>query len=249
MKIVGIIPSRYGSTRFPGKPMAMIHGKTMIQRVYEQACKASLLQEVVVATDDQRIFDHVESFGGKVMLTGAQHKNGTERCAEVVDRLDGGFDAAINIQGDEPYIHPEQINQVAEALAKPEVDIATLAKKLKTYAEYQRNSIIKVVCNEQGHALYFSRSPIPHIRQEPAEEVFAQNNFYKHIGIYGYKTEVLKTVVTIPPAKLEVLESLEQLRWLQHGYTIHVGASEFESMSIDTPEDLERLLAITTAES
>lgn len=245
MKIVGIIPSRYASTRFPGKPMAMIHGKTMIQRVYEQASKAGLLQEVVVATDDQKIFDHVQGFGGQVMLTGAQHQNGTERCAEVVGRLDTAYDAAINIQGDEPYIHPEQIDQVAEALAQPEVDIATLAKKLKTYEEYLRNSIIKVVCNEQGHALYFSRSPIPHIRKEPAEAEFANHDFYKHIGIYGYKAEVLKTVVTIPPAKLEVLESLEQLRWLQHGYTIHVGASEFESMSIDTPEDLERLLTIT----
>jgi len=249
MKILGVIPSRYASTRFPGKPLAMIHGKSMIQRVYEQASKASSLSEVVIATDDERIANHVEEFDGKVIMTDPDHQNGTERCAEVLESFDPNYEGVINIQGDEPYINPAQIDQVAEALAQPETDIATLAKKINTYDEYLSNSIVKVVCNHKGQALYFSRSPIPHIRQQPTEEQFNQNDFYKHIGIYGYKAEVLKELVTLPASKLEMLEALEQLRWLENGYTIGVGASEFDSIAIDTPADLEKLLVTLPADN
>lgn len=242
MDIVGIIPARYDSTRFPGKPLVDIQGKTMIHRVYEQATQARLLNHVVVATDDQRIFDHVTSFNGQVIMTGRHHKNGTERCREVLDLLEKEgqlFDVAINIQGDEPFIDPEQIDKVAACFATDaSTQIATLIKLLENEKDLLNPSIIKVVKNSYNNALYFSRSPIPFYRDGSLAQGLAQQLFYKHIGIYAYQTNVLKQLTQLSPSILECTESLEQLRWLENGFTIHVEVTNHESRSVDTPEDL-----------
>lgn len=241
MNITGIIPARYGSTRFPGKPLVEIQGKTMIQRVYEQAIQARLLQQVFVATDDQRICDHVRGFGGNVIMTNTHHNNGTERCAEAAELIGGNHDAIINIQGDEPYIEPTQIDLLAQTLRNDPYAIATLVKRLDSFDDYQRNTVVKVAFDVNHYALYFSRSPIPYIRSADAASVFYGGQFYKHIGIYGFPKTILQEVVKLPESPLEKAESLEQLRWLENGYRIKVQTTEHESQSIDTPEDLERL--------
>ncbi len=242
--VCGIIPARYASTRFPGKPLVDIRGTTMIRRVYEQACKADALSEVWVATDDDRIFEHVKAFGGKVMMTSDLHKTGTDRCREVLQTLERQgkqFDVAINIQGDEPFIDPQQINLVASCFSNPEVQIATLRKAITSSDELFSPNIIKVVCDQKGEALYFSRSPIPYLRGSIEKDWCKENIFYKHIGIYAFRSEVLHRVSALPPSTLELSESLEQLRWLEAGISIQVETTLAESHSIDTPEDLNKV--------
>lgn len=244
MKIIGIIPARFASTRFPGKPLVEINGKTMIQRVYEQACKASSLAKVVVATDDERIYNHVLSFNGEVVYTSETHQTGTDRCAEVItfeNIKKENYTAIINIQGDEPYINPEQINQVAALFSKPETVISTLIKRLHNLDELKSNTIIKVIKNINNEAIYFSRTPIPYIRNAKAGvDEISQFNYYKHIGIYGYRADILPALTKLKQSDLELAESLEQLRWLENGYKISLAETTFESHSVDVPEDLEK---------
>jgi 3-deoxy-manno-octulosonate cytidylyltransferase (CMP-KDO synthetase) len=239
MKITGIIPARYNSSRFPGKPLVNINGKTMIRRVYEQCMKCPALNDVIVATDDALIKAEVESFGGVVVMTSPEHINGTERCNEVAQSLDS--DVIINIQGDEPYIHPEQITLVAESFKNTEVQISSLAKLMESYEDLFTASIIKVVFDRNYSALYFSRNCIPHVRGVMEAEYLQYHNFYRHIGIYGYRKEILKQLVKLSPTTLEKAESLEQLRWLENGYKIHISLTEHDSISIDTPEDLDKV--------
>ena len=242
MKILGIIPARYGSTRFEGKPLALINGKMMIQRVYEQARKADKLAEVVVATDDERIFNAVVGFGGKAVMTSTNHKSGTDRCREVVDKIGKGFDAVINIQGDEPYINPLQINQIAELISDKDTPLASLCKPISDYDELVSHNAVKVVFDKDGKALYFSRYTIPFMRNVEDDKIWlSKRTFYKHIGIYAYKTDVLKEVSALPQSGLELAESLEQLRWLENGYTVRMGVTEFESYSVDVPEDIVKI--------
>ena len=210
----------------------------MIQRVYEQVAKAGL-DAVIVATDDERIFDHVKAFGGEVVMTLESHTNGTERCAEVVENSGGEYDIAINIQGDEPFIHPEQISQLKELMGRRDCEIGTLIKKIETLEELNNpDTIKKVEVNERGEAMCFSRSVIPYIQGVGKSEWLAHHTFYKHIGIYGFKTETLAQLVKLKPTQNEMAESLEQLRWLDNGYTIHTLETELESPSVDTEEDL-----------
>lgn len=238
MKILGIIPARYGSTRFEGKPLALINGKMMIQRVYEQACKADRLSEVVVATDDERIYNAVLGFGGKAVMTSTNHKSGTDRCREVVDKVGAGFEAVINIQGDEPYINPLQINQIAELISDKDTPIASLCKPVHDAEELASPNAVKVVFDKNGKALYFSRFAIPYLRNK------VERTFYKHIGIYAYKTLTLREISALPQSGLELAESLEQLRWLENGYTVRMGVTEFESFSVDVPEDITKIESV-----
>ena len=241
MKIIGIIPARYASTRFPGKPLVEIHGKTMIQRVYEQAKKTVSLSEVYVATDDSRIFDHVKAFGGNVVMTSAHHRTGTERFHEVVMKLlaeNVPVDVAINIQGDEPFIHPQQIDLLASCFHNPGVHIATLIKKINHADELADANTIKVVINKLNNAIYFSRTAIPYMRDKYHETWINFHTYYKHIGIYAYRTGTLTDITALQPGSLETAESLEQLRWLENGYNIHTLLTEYESHSVDVPADL-----------
>ena len=241
MKITGIIPARYASSRFPGKPLVDIGGKSMIRRVYEQAKKAKSLVDVVVATDDERIERHVKDFGGNVIMTSVAHQSGTDRCYEVLTKLSQDIDVVINIQGDEPFIFPEQIDLVASCFNNENTRIATLVKKIKTPEELFNNNIPKVVLNKNNEAVYFSRQTIPYIRgKEPAEWLFL-HTFYKHIGIYAYRSSVLKELTGLQQSSLEIAEALEQLRWLENGYKIKVQITDFESVAIDTPDDLKKL--------
>ena len=239
MKVVGIIPARYASTRFPGKPLALIKGKPMIHRVYEQAQK-SVLDAVVVATDDVRIADAVMDFGGRYVLTDPNHRSGTDRCREALEILDAQYDAVVNIQGDEPFIDPKQINQVVELICRDDTDLASLAKRIDDEDELFSPNTVKVVMDKQGNALYFSRNPIPFMRNLDRKEWFAKGTFYKHIGIYAYKAEVLRQIADLQPTTLELAESLEQLRWLENGLNIRMGLTESENVSIDQPKDIEK---------
>ncbi len=242
MKIIGIIPARYASTRFPGKPLVDIQGKSMIQRVYEQCVKADKLSSVLIATDDQRIYDHVISFGGKAWMTSHEHQSGTDRCAEIIDSGKAGdWDAVINIQGDEPYIHPEQINLLCEVMQEKGVAIGTLVKKIDAQSELFNHNNVKVVLNNKLDAIYFSRSPIPFNRNFPEDEWLKHSTYYKHIGIYGYKTKTLLEISKLEKTNLEITESLEQLRWIENGYQIKVAVTNLESIAIDTPDDLLKI--------
>jgi 3-deoxy-manno-octulosonate cytidylyltransferase (CMP-KDO synthetase) len=250
--ITGIIPTRYASTRFPGKPLADIGGKTMIHRVYEQAMLAKTLTEVIVATDDARIYDEVKSFGGNVVITSPEHTNGTERCAEVAKGIK--TDVIINIQGDEPFIKPEQIDLLANIFTLKNVKIGTLIKIQPFNEELQNPARVKVVVNSEMDAMYFSRSIIPHVHHQSHftvtgfmaklgdnhydKDAHSTHTFYKHVGIYGYRKDVLAKIVKLPPSPLEKAEQLEQLRWLENGFSIKCAITEFETLSIDTPEDL-----------
>lgn len=241
MKFVGIIPARYASTRFPAKPLAILGGKPVIQRVYEQV--ANVLDEAVVATDDERIFQTVENFGGKAVMTSVHHKSGTDRCYEAYTHLKETYDVIINVQGDEPFIQASQLETVKACFDDPQTEIATLIKPLTPedgWSALENVNSPKVVINNQMQALYFSRSIIPYQRNKDKEEWLAGHTYYKHIGLYAYKTEVLKEITSLPQSDLEIAESLEQLRWLQNGYTIKVGISQIETIGIDTPEDLAR---------
>lgn len=240
MKVLGVIPARYESTRFPGKPLVNIRGKSMIARVYERCRQAKTLDQVVVATDDQRIFDHVRSFGGEVMMTSKSHRSGTDRCAEVAAEH-SEVEIVVNIQGDEPFIDPNQIDQLVQLFdGVSTVDIATLAKKIDSEEALMDPNIVKVVFNKQAQALYFSRSTIPFVRSLASSQWLRHHDFYKHIGIYAFKNEVLQACAKLPQGRLEIMESLEQLRWLEAGYNISVGLTKLETMGIDTPEDLEK---------
>ena len=239
--ILGVIPARYASTRFPGKPLIDIQGKSMVQRVYEQAKKCDSLHEVIVATDDERIFAHVNGFGGLAMMTSDKHQSGTDRCAEVAAKYPE-YDVVINIQGDEPFIEPEQIARVAGCFTEPGVQLATLIKKINTTEELYNFSSPKVIINKQSEAIYFSRAAIPHVRGEEPQRWLYHNTYYKHIGIYGYNRAVLQQITLLPLSSLEKAESLEQLRWIENGYRIKVAETELETYAIDTPQDLEKLL-------
>jgi len=241
MKILGIIPSRYGSTRFPGKPLIEIDGQSMVQRVYNQAKKCNELDEVVVATDDQRIFDHVADFGGKAVMTSGQHQSGTDRCNEVLTKMEDNYDVVINIQGDEPYIDPIQIQQLSECFIDPKTDVATLIKKIDSIDDLFNENKVKVVVNKNKGAMYFSRNPIPFLKEEPKNNWLNKSTFYKHIGIYGYRTEVLMQITQLPISTLERAEGLEQLRWLENGFVIKTAETNIEAISIDSPEDLKKL--------
>ncbi len=240
MSILGIIPARYASSRFPGKPLVDIAGKSMIQRVYEQAAKCADLTDVMVATDDDRIFNHVIQFGGKAIMTGDHHQSGTDRCAEVA-AIHSDYDAIINIQGDEPYIDPEQISKLAACFAAPDVQIATLIKRIRNEQELHNPNSPKVVVYKLNEAVYFSRSALPHIRGEQPENWLEFYTYYKHIGIYAYRADVLQQITKLEVSALEKAEALEQLRWIENGYRIKVAETDFETYAVDTPADLELL--------
>lgn len=237
---LGIIPARYASTRFPGKPLVDIAGKSMIRRVYEQAKKCVHLTEVIVATDDHRIFDHVAAFGGIAVMTSSDHQSGTDRCAEVALKHPG-YDFIINIQGDEPYIDPEQISKLIGCFNDANTQIATLIKKVLTGHELHNTNSPKVIINKLSEAIYFSRSPLPHIRGQELQNWLPHFTYFKHIGIYGYRADVLQQITKLPVSSLEKAESLEQLRWIENGYRIKVAETKLETHAVDIPEDLEKL--------
>ena len=237
MKFLGIIPARYASTRFPAKPLAVLGGKTVIQRVYEQV--AGILDDAYVATDDERIEAAVKAFGGKVVMTSTEHKSGTDRCT----KIGGQFDVVVNIQGDEPFIQPSQLQAVKACFDDPATQIATLVKPFTVdngFEALENVNSPKVVLNKNRNALYFSRSIIPYQRNAAKEDWLENHTYYKHIGLYAYRVEVLKEITALPQSSLEIAESLEQLRWLENGYTIKAGITDVETIGIDTPQDLER---------
>lgn len=241
MKFLGIIPARYASTRFPAKPLANLGGKMVIQRVYEQV--TSVLNDVIVATDDVRIADAVNAFGGKVVMTSTSHKSGTDRCFEAYTKTPGDFDVIINIQGDEPFIQPVQLQAIMDCFKDPQTQIATLVKPFipsDGYDALENVNSPKVVVNKNMQALYFSRSIIPYFRNKDRKDWLTGHTYYKHIGLYAYRADVLREITSLPQSPLEITESLEQLRWLENGYVIKVGISEVETIGIDTPEDLEK---------
>ena len=237
MRILGVIPARYASTRFPGKPLIEIQGISMIQRVYEQALKSNKLNEVVVATDDERILQHVKSFNGSAILTSDTHQSGTDRCAEVAQKL-LGFDIIINIQGDEPFINPKQIDLLCSCFESADTKLATLIKKITSQEELENINSPKVIINNNSEAIYFSRTPIPFIRNNQSQSLLESHTFYKHIGIYGYRIETLNAITKLPISTLEKAEALEQLRWIENGYRIKVAETEIETLAVDTPEDV-----------
>lgn len=243
MKILGVIPARYASSRFPGKPLADILGRSMIQRVYEQSLQCSSMAEVIVATDDARIFDHVAAFGGRVMMTSENHRTGTDRCVEVVNSMSQQFDAVINIQGDEPVIHPSQLDLVAKCFEDRSCQLATLALPITDDAILFDHNKIKLVLDESKNAIYFSRQAIP-LQQRPESEWLSNFNYLKHVGIYGYRTDVLLDLGKLPQSELEKAESLEQLRWLENGYKIRVALTTVDSISVDIPKDIDRVIEI-----
>lgn len=239
MKTLGIIPARYASTRFPGKPLADLNGKTLIQRVYERVVAAPALDAVIIATDDQRIYDHVLDFGGKAQMTSSDHQSGTDRCAEVA-RAFPEYEVVLNIQGDEPFLAYEQIDRVAKPLHSGRAEIATLAMPIIDSSDLFNPNAVKVVFDTQNLALYFSRSPIPYLRGLPEADWLAQACHFRHIGLYGYLRSTLLEIAPLPMADLEKLEALEQLRWLYHGKSIHVAITDRAIIGVDTPEDLEK---------
>lgn len=244
MKFIAIIPARYASTRFPGKPLADIQGKPMIQHVYERT--AQIFAACCVATDDRRIADAVEGFGGCAVMTSPEHRSGTDRCAEALDRYEAAagtsFDAVINVQGDEPFIAEEHLTALRDAFDDPDAEIATLACLMKPDEDIFNPNAPKVTLTREGYALYFSRSAIPYVRGAEPSRWASLHTYLKHIGIYGYRADILRRLAQLPQGKLEAAESLEQLRWLENGYRIKVGTVTSETMGIDTPADLERLL-------
>lgn len=245
MKFIGIIPARYGSSRFPGKPLADMAGKPMIQRVYEQVKK--VLDEVWVATDDERILQTVEKFGGKAVLTSPEHKSGTDRCNEAYTKIGNGFDVVINIQGDEPFIQPQQIETLKICFNSKETELATLVKPFKKEDGFDtlfNPNSPKVILNKNSEAIYFSRSIIPYIRDVHHTEWLDKHIFYKHIGMYAYRADILKKITLLPQSALELAESLEQLRWIENGYKIKVGLTDIETIGIDTPEDMEKAIKL-----
>ncbi len=246
MEFIAIIPARYASTRFPGKPLININGKTMIHTVYVQAKK--VFSEVYIATDDKRICEEVQKFGGKAVMTKKKHKSGTDRCAEAIDKIEllenKTYDIVINIQGDEPFIKTEQLNEIKSCFKLKRTQIATLVKPINNKDDIFNPHKPKVVISKKNEAIYFSRSPIPYLRGHKNTKWVSKHLFYKHIGLYGYRKDILKAITELPQSPLEIAESLEQLRWLENGYKIKIGFTEHESISIDTPRDLEKIRQI-----
>ena len=250
MTFIGIIPARYASTRFPAKPLALLGGRTVIERVYRQV--DGVLDAAVVATDDQRIYDVVESFGGRAVMTSVHHKSGTDRVWEAYEHIGEEFDVVVNIQGDEPFIQPSQLHAIQHCFDNEDTQIATLVKPFTPQdglAALENPNSPKVVVDDNGRALYFSRSVIPYLRGVDRSEWLSTHTFYKHIGLYAYRPDVLRQLTALPQSPLELAESLEQLRWLQAGYHILVGVSQVENIGIDTPEDLARAEEFLKAQS
>lgn len=241
--IIAIIPARYASSRFPGKPLIDLGGKSMIQRVYEQTRKAKSIANVMVATDDERIHQHVLAFGGKSVLTASHHPSGTDRCFDALQQQTEKYDYVINVQGDEPFIEPDQIDRLAAALDGT-VEIATLAKKINDTETLFNPNVVKVVTTKLGKALYFSRAPIPYLRNKAQTDWVAEGIFFKHIGLYAYRCDVLEKITRLPVSRLEQAESLEQLRWLDNGFSVWVIETDQETMGIDSPEDAARARAL-----
>jgi len=246
MKFIAIIPARYGSKRFPGKPLALINGKIMVQRVYEQASK--VFEHVYVATEDTRIYDAVRSFGGNVVMTSKKHRSGTDRCAEAIttiaNELNTAFDVVVNIQGDEPFIQTEQLHEIKKCFRSKSTQIATLIKPINNQEDIFNPNKPKVVVNQKNEAVYFSRSPIPYIRGVKEQRWITNHQYYKHIGLYAYRIDVLTEITKLKASPLEIAESLEQLRWIENSYKIKVAFTEHESISVDTPKDLEQIRQI-----
>ncbi len=242
LKILGLIPARYASTRFPKKLLTLVNDKTVIQMVYEQVIQANFLSDVFVATDHREIFEHVQSFGGKAIMTDTKHSSGTERCAEALKALGGSknYDFVINIQGDEPLIDFMEIDALAKELNSTD-EIASMYLKIKTLEDVLNPNNVKVVLNKYSHALYFSRSPIPFVRDIPVDDWLKKVSFFKHIGLYAYQAEVLEKIVKLSTTTLEDIEKLEQLRWIYNGFKIKMLEAKSENIGIDTPEDLEKL--------
>lgn len=238
MKFIGLIPARYASTRFPGKPLALLGGKPVIQRVYEQV--ASVLDDACVATDDERIFDCVKNFGGKVVMTRTDHKSGTDRIEEAIEKIGGDYDVIVNIQGDEPFIQKSQIETVCRCFDDEKTQIATLGKPFTDMDAVVNPNSPKIVIDNNSFAMYFSRSIIPFVRGKEQAEWLQHYPFLKHLGIYAYRRDVLRQITQLPQSSLEIAESLEQLRWLQNGFKIKVGLTDVETVGIDTPDDLKR---------
>lgn len=241
MKILGVIPSRFSSSRFPGKPLIDLAGKSMIQRVYEGAKKCELFTELVVATDDERIFNHVHEFGGNAMMTNSDHQSGTDRCGEVISKLPD-FDVVVNIQGDEPLVEAEQLKQLISAFGQEETQIATLGIFVKNQQELFNPNRIKVVLNAKNQAIYFSRNPIPFGAQMLQEYWMKSYPYVRHIGLYAFRTKVLEELVKLEPTAIEKQESLEQLRWMYYGHKVQVVMTEIETPNIDSPEDVAAIL-------
>ena len=241
--IAGIIPARYASTRFPGKALADINGKSMIRRVYEQAAKSTSLATLVVATDDQRIYDHVASFGGKAVMTAAHHPSGTDRCYDALKQLAPSIQYVINIQGDEPFIDPEQVNELAAVLHDGTTELATQMIPVTTHEELFDKGEVKIVLNDRQEALYFSRMVIPFIKGVDEADWHKHHTYYRHVGMYAYRRDILELITALPVSSLEKAESLEQLRWLEHGFRIKCVPTKYESHCIDTPDDLQRVLS------
>lgn len=238
MKFIGIIPARYASTRFPGKPLALLGGKPVIQHVYEKV--AAVLEAAYVATDDERIYDVVKSFGGQVVMTRTDHKSGTDRIEEAIEKIGGEWDVVVNVQGDEPFVAKSQLDAICHCFDDPTTQIATLGKPFESMEAVQNPNSPKIVVDNMGFAMYFSRSVIPYVRGKEKSSWLTHYPFLKHLGIYAYRKDVLRQVTQLPQSSLEIAESLEQLRWLQNGFKIKVGTTDVETVGIDTPQDLER---------
>lgn len=238
MKFIGIIPARYASTRFPGKPLALLGGKPVIQHVYEKV--AAVLEAAYVATDDERIYDVVKSFGGQVAMTRTDHKSGTDRIEEAIEKIGGEWDVVVNVQGDEPFVAKSQLDTICHCFDDPTTQIATLGKPFESMEAVQNPNSPKIVVDNMGFAMYFSRSVIPYVRGKEKSSWLTHYPFLKHLGIYAYRKDVLRQVTQLPQSSLEIAESLEQLRWLQNGFKIKVGTTDVETVGIDTPQDLER---------
>lgn len=238
MKFIGIIPARYASTRFPGKPLALLGGKPVIQHVYEKV--AAVLEAAYVATDDERIYDVVTSFGGQVVMTRTDHKSGTDRIEEAIEKIGGEWDVVVNVQGDEPFVAKSQLDTICHCFDDPTTQIATLGKPFESMEAVQNPNSPKIVVDNMGFAMYFSRSVIPYVRGKEKSSWLTHYPFLKHLGIYAYRKDVLRQITQLPQSSLEIAESLEQLRWLQNGFKIKVGTTDVETVGIDTPQDLER---------
>lgn len=238
MKFIGIIPARYASTRFPGKPLALLGGKPVIQHVYEKV--AAVLEAAYVATDDERIYDVVKAFGGQVVMTRTDHKSGTDRIEEAIEKIGGEWDVVVNVQGDEPFVAKSQLDTICHCFDDPTTQIATLGKPFESMEAVQNPNSPKIVVDNMGFAMYFSRSVIPYVRGKEKSSWLTHYPFLKHLGIYAYRKDVLRQITQLPQSSLEIAESLEQLRWLQNGFKIKVGTTDVETVGIDTPQDLER---------
>lgn len=238
MKFIGIIPARYASTRFLGKPLALLGGKPVIQHVYEKV--AAVLEAAYVATDDERIYDVVKAFGGQVVMTRTDHKSGTDRIEEAIEKIGGEWDVVVNVQGDEPFVAKSQLDTICHCFDDPTTQIATLGKPFESMEAVQNPNSPKIVVDNMGFAMYFSRSVIPYVRGKEKSSWLTHYPFLKHLGIYAYRKDVLRQVTQLPQSSLEIAESLEQLRWLQNGFKIKVGTTDVETVGIDTPQDLER---------